>query len=55
MIRTNLSDQDIVNNMLELVIYLSKCEDDANAINITINKYGKTLHMHFESYTDEVR
>ena len=53
MTREDLSEQDIVNNMLELAEYLAKQEDDANVINITINRNGKSLHMHFEAYTED--
>lgn len=53
MIRADLSEQDILNDMLELALYLSEHEDDANVINITINRNGKSLHMHFEAYTED--
>ena len=52
-IRTELSQQDIVNNMLELVAYLAKQEDDANTIDITVNNNGKSLHMHFSAYIED--
>lgn len=39
--------------MVELANYLAKQENDANVINITINKNGKSLHMRFEAYTEE--
>ena len=52
-IRTDLTNQDVVNNMLELAVYLAKQESDANIIDITIDKNGKSLHMHFKAYTEE--
>lgn len=52
MFRENLSNEDVVNNMLELANYLAKQEGDLNNINATINKNGKSLHMHFKAYTE---
>lgn len=58
-LRTDLSEQDVLNNMLELVLYLSKLEDGASDINISINNCDKRLrncdkrlHMRFEAYTE---
>lgn len=53
MFRENLTSEEVVNNMLELANYLAKQEGDMNNINATINKNGKSLHMHFEAYTED--
>ena len=48
-IKTNLSKEDIIINMLEIANYLSKQEGDVNQIVITI----KNLNMHFEAWMDD--
>ena len=53
MIRTDLSEQDVVNNMLELAVYLVRQENGANALDITMEGTGSGLNMHFEVYTEK--
>ena len=47
-IRENMSDQDIILNMLEIVNYLSRQDGDMNQIDVNI----KNLNMHFEVRMD---
>lgn len=46
-IRTNLTNQDVIKNMLEIALFLSQQEDESNDIEVTVNN----LQMHFEVYT----
>ena len=48
-IRTNLSKEDVVHNMLEIAFYLAQQGKDVNQIDITI----KNLNMHFEAWMDD--
>ena len=48
-IRTNLSKEDIIIDMLEIANYLRKQEGDVNQIDITI----KNLNMTFEAWMDD--
>ena len=54
MFRENLTSEDVLNNMLELANYLAKQEGDMNIINATVDRNGKSLHMHFKAYTEDV-
>ena len=47
-IRENMSDQDIILNMLEIANYLSRQDGDMNQIDVNI----KNLNMHFEVRMD---
>lgn len=48
-IRTNMSEEDIVNNMLEIAFYLAKQDEDVNEIDVKV----KDLNMHFEVWDDK--
>ena len=48
-IRTNLSKEDVVHNMLEIAFYLAQRGKDANEIDVKV----KNLNMHFESWMDD--
>ena len=48
-IRTNLSKEDVVHNMLEIAFYLAQCGKDANEIDVKV----KNLNMHFEAWMDD--
>ena len=47
-IRTNLSKEDILHNMLEIVGYLSEQEEEADEIDVKV----KDLNMQFKAWTD---
>ena len=47
-LRENMSDQDIILNMLEIANYLSRQDGDMNQIDVNI----KNLNMHFEVRMD---
>ena len=49
-IRTNLSKEDVVHNMLEIAFYLAQWDKDAHEIDIKV----KNLNMHFEAWMDDV-
>ena len=48
-IRENMSDQDIILNMLEIANYLSRQDGTINQIDVNI----KNMNMHFEVYKDD--
>ena len=48
-IRTNLSKEDAVHNMLEIALYLAQQDKDAHEIDVKV----KNLNMHFEAWMDE--
>jgi hypothetical protein len=48
-IRTNLSKEDILHNMLELVGYLVEQEEEVDEIEVKV----KDLNMQFKAWTDE--
>ena len=48
-IRTNLSKEDVVHNMLEIALYLAQQDKDAHEIDVNV----KNLNMHFEAWTDD--
>ena len=48
-IRTNLSKEDVVRNMLEIAFYLAQQDKDANEIDVKV----KNLNMHFEAWMDD--
>lgn len=48
-IRTNMSKEDIVHNMLEIALYLVQQSKEAHEIDIKV----KNLNMHFEAWMDE--
>lgn len=48
-IRTNLSKEDILHNMLEIVGYLLEQEEEADEIEVKV----KDLNMQFKAWTNE--
>lgn len=48
-IRTNLSKEDILHNMLELVGYLVEQEEEVDEIEVKV----KDLNMQFKAWRDE--
>ena len=48
-IRTNMSKEDIVRNMLEIALYLAQQGKDVNEIDVKV----KDLNMHFKAWRDE--
>ncbi len=48
-IRTNLSKEDILHNMLELVCYLVEQEEEVDEIEVKV----KDLNMQFKAWRDE--
>lgn len=48
-IRTNMTQKEVVANMLELSVYLAQMDDDCNTIDIEVNG----LNMHFEAWSEE--
>jgi N-acetyl-anhydromuramyl-L-alanine amidase AmpD len=48
-IRTNLSKEDVLHNMLELVGYLVEQQEDVDEIEAKV----KDLNMHFRAWRDE--
>ena len=48
-IRTNLSKEDVVHNMLEIALQLAQWDKDAHEIEIKV----KNLNMRFEAWTDD--
>ena len=48
-IRTNMSKEDIVHNMLEIAFYLAQWDKDAHEIDVKV----KNLNMHFEAWMDD--
>ena len=48
-IRTNMSKEDVVHNMLELVGYLVEQEEDVDEIEVKV----KDLNMQFKAWRDE--
>lgn len=48
-IRTNLSKEDILHNMLELVGYLVEQEEEVDEIEVKV----KDLNMQFKAWTDD--
>ena len=48
-IRTNLSKEDVVHNMLEIAFYLAQWDKDAHEIDVKV----KNLNMHFEAWMDK--
>lgn len=50
MIRTGLTEEDVLENMIELVGYLAEHKDeDVNDIEVEF----KGIHLHFEAWSDE--
>ena len=47
-IRTNLSKEDVVHNMLEIALYLAQQGEDVNEIDVKV----KDLNMHFRAWND---
>lgn len=47
-IRTNLSKEDVVHNMLEIAFYLAQQGKDVNEIDVKV----KDLNMHFEAWME---
>lgn len=47
-VRTNLTKEDVAQNMLEIALYLAQ-KEEVNTVDVTVNE----LHMHFEAWTDE--
>ena len=48
-IRTNMSKEDVVHNMLEIALYLSQWDKDAHEIDVKV----KNLNMRFETWMDK--
>ena len=48
-IRTNMSKEDVVHNMLEIALYLAQWDKDAHEIDVKVND----LNMHFEARMDD--
>ena len=48
-IRTNLSKEDVVHNMLEIALYLAQQGKDAHEIDVNV----KNLNMRFEVWMGE--
>lgn len=48
-IRTNLSKEDVLHNMLEIVNYLLEQEEEADEIEVKV----KDLNMQFKAWTDD--
>ena len=48
-IRTNMSKEDVVRNMLEIAFYLAQRGEDVNEIDAKV----KNLNMHFEAWMDK--
>lgn len=48
-IKTNMSKEDVVRNMLEIAFYLAQRSEDVNGIDAKV----KNLNMHFEAWTDK--
>ena len=48
-IRTNMSKEDVVHNMLEIALYLAQQGKDVHEIDVKV----KDLNMHFEAWMDE--
>ena len=48
-IRTNLSKEDVLHNMLEIVGYLLEQEEEADEIEVKV----KDLNMQFKAWRDE--
>ena len=46
-IRTNMSKEDVVHNMLEIALYLAQWDKNAHEIDIKV----KNLNMRFEAWT----
>lgn len=46
-IRTNMSEEDIANNMLEIAFYLAKQDEDVNEVDVKLGD----LNMHFEAWS----
>ena len=49
-IRTNLSKEDVLHNMLELVGYLVEQQEEVDEIEVKV----KDLNMQFKAWRDEV-
>ena len=48
-IGTNMSNKDVVHNMLEIALYLSQWDKDAHEIDVKV----KNLNMRFEVWMDK--
>ena len=48
-IRTNMSKEDVVHNMLEIAFYLAQQGKDVNEIDVNV----KNLNMRFEVWMDK--
>ena len=48
-IRTNMSKEDVVRNMLEIAFYLAQRGEDVNEIDVKV----KNLNMRFEAWMDK--
>ena len=47
-IRTNISKEDIVHNMLEIAFYLAEQDEGVNEVNVKV----RNLNMHFEGWSE---
>jgi hypothetical protein len=48
-VRTEMSKQEVVKNLLEVALWLAQDKEDVNTLDIKI----KNLNIHFEAWTDE--
>lgn len=48
-IRTEMSKEEVAQNLLEVALYLAKNEENMNTLDIKI----KNLNIHFEAWIDE--
>ena len=48
-IRTNMSREDVVHNMLEIALYLAQWDKNAHEIDVKV----KNLNMRFEVWMDD--
>ena len=48
-IRTNMSKEDVVHNMLEIALYLAQWDKNAHEIDVK----AKNLNMRFEAWMDK--
>lgn len=51
-IRTGLTEEDVLDNMLELLGYLADCQKKGEDVN-DIEVEFKGIHLHFEAWPDE--
>lgn len=48
-IRTDITKEEVAQNLLEVALYLVQNEENANEIDMKV----KNLNIHFETWTDE--